>query len=94
MGSKHAPGDRAGGCTRNTPLDWRQRQRGWLSTDMFRAKAHVMLPYDPHRLKTQSSCEEACLRGCACSAYTYSNGVCMLGVAWRVAEGESGRRQW
>ncbi|KAL6607779.1 hypothetical protein ACP70R_040842 [Stipagrostis hirtigluma subsp. patula] len=69
--------DRTGGCIRNTPLDCTSSNMNTTSsTDVFHPMARVTLPYNPESVDgaaTQSECQEACLRSCTCTAYSYTN---------------------
>jgi hypothetical protein len=75
-------GDQTRGCARNTPLNCVSNNRNKTSsTDEFHPLARVTLPYDARTIQdatTQSSCQEACLNDCSCTAYSHSNGKCSV----------------
>ncbi|XP_037446145.1 G-type lectin S-receptor-like serine/threonine-protein kinase At2g19130 [Triticum dicoccoides] len=72
--------DRTGGCIRNTPLHCTSDKNITSSTDMFQPISQVTLPYNPQSIvaATQSQCEEACLRTCSCTAYSYNASRCSV----------------
>ncbi|KAL5198981.1 hypothetical protein ABZP36_002493 [Zizania latifolia] len=74
-------GDRTGGCTRNTPLDCTANTNTTSSTDIFRPISPVALPRNPQSIQdatNQSTCTQACVSSCSCTAYSYQNGVCTI----------------
>ncbi|KAG8084925.1 hypothetical protein GUJ93_ZPchr0010g8280 [Zizania palustris] len=69
--------DRRAGCFRNTPLDCGNTTS---SSDVFYPVARVALPNTPSAVDatTQSSCAQACLSHCSCTAYSYENSKCSI----------------
>uniref|UniRef100_A0A0E0N5M3 Receptor-like serine/threonine-protein kinase n=1 Tax=Oryza rufipogon TaxID=4529 RepID=A0A0E0N5M3_ORYRU len=73
-------GDHTSGCRRNVELQC--SSNGSVvgrSTDRFYTMGNVRLPSDAESVVATSTdqCEQACLRSCSCTAYSY-NGSCSL----------------
>ncbi|KQK17315.2 hypothetical protein BRADI_1g33650v3 [Brachypodium distachyon] len=73
--------DRTGGCSRNTPLDCIRNKSTTHTTDKFYSVPCVKLPQNPRKVKAAantSMCAQVCLNRCSCTAYSFSDGRCLI----------------
>ncbi|CAN6227325.1 unnamed protein product [Urochloa humidicola] len=71
-----------GGCMRNNQLECSKNKSTNELTDKFLAISSVSrLPNDSHAMEAVTSaqeCMEVCLSNCSCTAYSYSEGGCLI----------------
>ncbi|XP_052140130.1 G-type lectin S-receptor-like serine/threonine-protein kinase At2g19130 [Oryza glaberrima] len=72
-------GDHTSGCRRNVELQCSSNASVMGRTDGFYTMANVRLPSNAESVVVigNDQCEQACLRSCSCTAYSY-NGSCSL----------------
>jgi hypothetical protein len=74
-------GDRAGGCSRNTPFYCDGNASAAGTADKFDPMPSVQLPADAQNVGTATSADECslvCLGSCSCTAYSYHQGGCSI----------------